>query len=178
MICSTKKVFEFTAAVRGLHFFRSAWIPREEDKLTCHHEENNAFDVYPIKIITESNQIVGHLPREISRITKFLLDRGVEISCTNYCQSPLPQGGLETPCKDTVNLPSTIKNRMILGQSEKLVITYNKKKKKGDFREKKLSRGETFANSSYCYILRDQTFAKILQIREIRESFFCKSFFL
>ena len=63
MICSSEKVFEFTGAVMGFHFFHSTWILRKEKKLTCHHEENNAFDVYAIIAVTESNQVVGHLPR-------------------------------------------------------------------------------------------------------------------
>ena len=51
-----------------------------QEKLTCHHEKNNAFDVCAIKIVAESNEIVGNLPREISWITKFLLDCGAKIS--------------------------------------------------------------------------------------------------
>ena len=47
-------------------------------------------------------RIVGCLPLEISRFTKFLLDRGVTItatlSTTHYRRSSLVQGGLEIPC--------------------------------------------------------------------------------
>ena len=45
-MCNSEKLLEFTAAVRGFHFFHSTWALREEEKLTCPHEENNAFDVY------------------------------------------------------------------------------------------------------------------------------------
>ena len=56
----------------------------------------------PLKRMNES-KIVGHLPREISRATKFLLDRGANVtarlSSTHYRRSPLfQQGGLEIPC--------------------------------------------------------------------------------
>ena len=55
----------------------------------------------PLKRMNES-KIVGHLPREISRATKFLLDRGANVtarlSSTHYRRSPLFQGGLEIPC--------------------------------------------------------------------------------
>ena len=48
------------------------------------------------------NKIVGHLPRQIFRATKFLLDRGANVtarlSSTHYQRSPLFQGGLEIPC--------------------------------------------------------------------------------
>ena len=125
MMSGSEKVFKCTAAVGGFHFFRSTWIPREEEIFICHYLENNVFDVYAIKPVTESNQIVGHLPREICRITKFLLDRGAKISLTftpnNYRRSPLVQGGLEIPCKVTVKLPATIKNHMILGRYEQFV---------------------------------------------------------
>ena len=88
-------------------------------------EENNASDVYAIKTVTESNQIVGHLPREVSRMTKCLLDRGAKISLTltstNYRRSPLVQGWLEIPCKVTNKLSAMIKNHMILGRYEELV---------------------------------------------------------
>ena len=63
-------------------------------------------------------KIVGHLPREISRITKFLLDRGaviyVEIITSNYRRSPLVQGGLEIQCKVVVEMHPTVKNNQIL----------------------------------------------------------------
>ena len=121
MIYSSEKVFESTAAVRAFHVFSSTWIPRKGEKLTCHHEENSAFDIYPIKNVTESNQIVDHLPREISPITNFLLDCGTKfrftLTSTNYCRSPLVQGGLEIPCK----LPATVKIDMILGRYKELV---------------------------------------------------------
>ena len=46
------------------------------------------------------NKIVGHLPREIPHATKFLLDRGANLthlSSIHYRRSPLFQGGLEVP---------------------------------------------------------------------------------
>ena len=36
------------------------------------------------------NKIVGHLPKEVSRITKFILDRGAVITaCTGWTRGPL-----------------------------------------------------------------------------------------
>ena len=61
---------------------------------------------------------VGHLPMEISRPTKFLLDRAatifVELTSTNYCVSPLVQGGLEIPCIVRILMAPTVKNRQIV----------------------------------------------------------------
>ena len=64
------------------------------------------------KTCQETNtQAVGHLPREISRATKFLIDRGAKVEATissnNYRRSPFVQSGLEIPCKVSVTMPAT-----------------------------------------------------------------------
>ena len=55
---------------------------------------------------------------EISRATKFLLDRGVtafiKLHSTNYCVSPLVQGGLENLCRVEIQMAPTLKNREII----------------------------------------------------------------
>ena len=55
-----------------------------------------------------SDKLVGNLPMETSRFTKFLPDRGAEVSVTitgtYYRQSSLVQGGLEIPCNFTASL--------------------------------------------------------------------------
>ena len=59
------------------------------------HEAGNPFDRFAIKTVKENGEIVGHLPREISRVTKFCLDRGAtmysELSSNHYRRSPLVQ---------------------------------------------------------------------------------------
>ena len=64
-------------------------------------------------------------PREISRVTKFLLDRGAvayaELLSTHYRRLPIMQGGLEIPSKITVNLHGTVKNHMLLDRYMQLV---------------------------------------------------------
>ena len=53
--------------------------------------------------------LLSHLPRETSRLTKFLLDCGEKISLvlssTDNHRLPLVRGGLEIPCKITANYP-------------------------------------------------------------------------
>ena len=93
----------FTAPVRGFHYYRRFWRPKEDEKLDCLHEPGNAFDRFAIKTVNEKGEIVGHLPKEISRVTKYLLDRGFTIYCKlssrHYRRSPLVQGGLEIQCE-------------------------------------------------------------------------------
>ena len=75
------KSFEFTAAVRGFHVYRDIWLPYINETLKCFHELGNAYDVFTVKCM-KGNMIVGHLPREISRPTKCLLDRGAIVTAT------------------------------------------------------------------------------------------------
>ena len=61
---------------------------------------------------------VGHLPMEISRVTKFFIDRGAtvaaELTSEYYRRSPLIQGGLEIPCKITAKISGTAINLLIM----------------------------------------------------------------
>ena len=74
--------------------------------------------------------MVGHLPREVSRITTFIIDRGVTVSVIltgmHYRRSILVNGGLEIPCKVSVPMRGTCLNLLLLErykqQSEELCI--------------------------------------------------------
>ena len=119
------RTFEFTAAVRGYHVFKNIWQPNLEEILLCFHEIGNDFDYFSIKTCTGDDVTVGHLPREISRPTKFLIDRGAvvksKITSAHYRRSPLLQGGLEIQCVVSVTLPGTIKNHLLLDRYKLLV---------------------------------------------------------
>ena len=73
----------------------------------------------------EGRQIVGHLPREISQPTKFILDRGAKVTAqltgTLYRRSSLFQGGLEIPCLVTVTIPGSIKSHMLIQRYQQIV---------------------------------------------------------
>ena len=105
-------VFEFTAAVRGFHVYRKTWRPKEGQVLNCYYEKGNSFDPFSIKVCEQNScEIVGHLPREISRVTEFMLDRGAsvnaELTSSHYRSSPLVQGGLEIRCKISIKMHSS-----------------------------------------------------------------------
>ena len=106
------KKFMFSAAVRGFHFYRRAYVPTESEKHQCAHDKNNPFNDLAIKTMSNSDQTVGHLPVEVLRIRKFLIDRGAnveaQLSSTNYRRSPLIQEGLEISCDVIVTMPGTI----------------------------------------------------------------------
>ena len=76
-------------------------------------------DRFAIKVCEFRKEIpVGHLPKEISRVMKYLLDRGATATRTltgeHYRRSPLVQGGLEILCKVNVTMPGTVTNLLVL----------------------------------------------------------------
>ena len=78
-----------------------------------------------------SLQAVGHLPCEISRLTKFIPDRDAEVEArltsTNYRRSPITQGGLYIPCTVKVKMPATLPNRKLLERYREMVDHLYKK---------------------------------------------------
>jgi len=123
---SHEKIFEFTAAVRGYHYYRRFWVPKPSQKLYCFYESDNPFDQFAIKVCEEGQQVpIGHLPREISRATKFFIDRGANITATltsdHYRRSALVQGGMEIACKVTASIPGTCINLLLMERYKKLI---------------------------------------------------------
>ena len=119
------KYFQFSAAVRDFHYYRKPWLPELEQTLNCFHEEWNTFDRFAIKVCEkDKNEIVGDLPMEISRITKFLLDRGANVSAkltsTHYRRSPLVQGVIKIPCVVTVSMPGSVINQLLMERYQQL----------------------------------------------------------
>ena len=89
-MANTIKILVFSAAVRGFHVYWDFWKPLENEEREC----LNLFDMFPIKTYRlEGGRIVGHLPIEISRPTKFPLDIGAKVTAqltgTHYRRSPL-----------------------------------------------------------------------------------------
>ena len=122
--------WSFESAVRGYHFYRKYWKPYLLQRLECNHEPENAFDRFAIKMFIQENgkeKIVGHLPPEISRPTKFLLARGAvmhaELSSDKYRKSPLVQGGLELSCKVYVSMPPTVLNENLISRYKSLIAS-------------------------------------------------------
>ena len=123
----TQKSIVFSAAVRGFHVYKMSWKPEEEEILESLHEENNPYDVFSIKVCKSNNvrSAVGHLPMEISRITKFILQRGARVQRMvigkHYRLSSLIQGGFDIPCLVTVTMPGSIMNHLLIARYGKLL---------------------------------------------------------
>ena len=118
------KTFEYTSAVRGYHYFKTTWQPKENEVLLCLFGNGNSYDMFAIKTCDQRGIMVGHLPRKVSRITKFIIDRCATVSVmltrTHYRRSPLVKGGLEIPCKVSVSMRGTCLNLLLLERYKQL----------------------------------------------------------
>ena len=108
------KLFEFEAVVCGYHY-DGKWVSVENQELDCLHEVDNPDYYLTINSFESARvKIVGHMPMEMSRPTKFLLQRGAVIkatlSSTNCRKTLLVQDGLEMPSRVSVSVPVTLKN--------------------------------------------------------------------
>ena len=116
------KSVKYHWAVHGYHVYKSIWEPKESEVLSCSHEVNDIYDMFAIKTcFTDENgkeQIVGHVPLELSQFAKYLLDRGaivtVKLIRTHYRRSVLFRRGLEIHCMVKAKMKATEKNKCIL----------------------------------------------------------------
>ena len=122
----TNETLVYSAVVRGFHVYQDVWKPLENEELECLFERHNLFDMFAIKTChLEGGHIAVHLPREISRPTKFLLDRGAKVTAqltgTHDRRSPFFQGGLEIPCLFTATIPGSIEDQMLIQRYQQMV---------------------------------------------------------
>lgn len=93
--------FSRLSSIRGYHVYKDSWEATVGESLVCEREPSNAEDRYAVSV-KKGESIVGHLPRNISRICSLFLRRGGTIECTvtggRRYSHDLVQGGLEIPC--------------------------------------------------------------------------------
>ena len=101
--------FTFPSTIRGFHVYRRSWIPHIGQQLQAEKERNNPADRFAVAVIKVgedgSRSVVGHIPRELSRLLSHFLAHGGDISCEvtgRRQRSPLAQGGLDIPCYVTL----------------------------------------------------------------------------
>ena len=94
------------------------------------HETSNTFDRHAIAArkrlpgrFVEST--VGHLPKEISRATRYMLFYRALVTAkvidTRHCRSPLVQGGLEIPIEVNVTMTCNPENKAAMKKFEEHV---------------------------------------------------------
>ena len=74
---------------------------------------------------TLAPSIIGHLPKEISRYTRYIIEHGAQfcafVISTTHRVSPLIQGGLEVPVRVEIKLPYNEVNDSNLKKYKQLV---------------------------------------------------------
>lgn len=122
--------FAFPCGLRGFHVYKDVWNPKLNEKLEVIHEQNNVHDRYAIAASKKHPSrltplTVGHLPREISRFTRYLIMHGavvkVKVTDTKYRRSPLIQGGLEIPIEVQIQLKNSTYNQQALSKYKDLI---------------------------------------------------------
>ena len=73
-------VFEFQSYVIGHHVYKDIWTPTLGEKLSTAAEPENHHEKYPVKVLKE-NEVVGHVPRDISKYCTSALLCGGTIKC-------------------------------------------------------------------------------------------------
>lgn len=106
-MASGKQQFEIACASRGFHAYRELWKPKLGQKLQIDQEVGNIHDPFAISLGAKipgkltDYEIIGHIPREISRFCHYFVNYGgkleARVACTQYRPSPIPSGGLEIP---------------------------------------------------------------------------------
>ena len=77
--------YSFPSFVRGLHVYKDIWQPVLDEVLTCEIESTNLHDKHAVAVVKcdkSIKSIVGHVPREHSKVFKFFLRRGGIINAT------------------------------------------------------------------------------------------------
>ena len=116
--------------LRGFHVYKEIWKPTVEELLRCSHERNSIYYRYAIaanKRLTGSlaDSILGHLPREISRVLALFMRAGMvhlKVTDENHRRSPLIRGGLEIPVEVICEVDDKPRNR---ANNEKIQDTRN-----------------------------------------------------
>ena len=88
------------SVVRGHHIYKAVWTPVIGEALALEVEEGTHEEEYAVAIL-KTGMVVGHVPRELSRIFFFSLQHGGIIQCTvtGHRKHGL---GLEVPCSYTL----------------------------------------------------------------------------
>ena len=140
--CGVILQFSFLCGLRGYHEYRLLWTPVIDEILAARPEIGNSFDRYAIAAYKQcgaTEQIVGHLPREISRFMYFIIFHGAQIVCkvinTHHRRSPLVQGGLEIPIEVTVTMNSSDANKQALARCQNWVELKYKEPVDGHFED-------------------------------------------
>ena len=84
------------SVVRDHHVYKAIWMPEIGEILECKQERDNPEDLYAVSVIKEDT-IVGHVPRENSRVVWYFLEHDGAVTCEVTDRRKCGKG-LEVPC--------------------------------------------------------------------------------
>jgi hypothetical protein len=90
-------VFLHESVVRGHHVFKDVWNPHNGEILQLRQEFGNLHEACSVALIKDGELVVGHVPRENSRVFWYFIDHGGTISCEVIGKRKHGKG-LEVPC--------------------------------------------------------------------------------
>ena len=66
--------------VQGYHIYKDSWDPSIGEELSCQRKAENYTDLFAVAVMKDDN-IVGHMPRKISKVCSLFLPQGGLIVC-------------------------------------------------------------------------------------------------
>ena len=88
----------FESVIRGHYIYKRTWRPLVGEVLTLEREEGNTHDRFAVSLLKDAI-VVGHVPREFSRVSWHFLRHGGTITCEVTGQRKRGKGPTsEIPC--------------------------------------------------------------------------------
>ena len=74
--------FEKASCIQGFHVYQDNWTPILGERLICRNEPGNPRDRYAFAVCKAGDEIVGHLPRNITTMCSIFIQHNGIIYCT------------------------------------------------------------------------------------------------
>ena len=81
--------FKKASCIRGFYVYQDNWTPILGERLVCKNEPGNPRDRYAVAVCKAGDEIVGHLPRNISTMCLIFIRHDGIIYCTIIRQNNL-----------------------------------------------------------------------------------------
>lgn len=94
---SATSSFKKESVIRGHHAYKHIWTPVNGEMLSVKKEANNSFDKHGVAVLKDDSVIVGHVPKEYSRIVSYFLHQGGQLKAEVIGKRKLGKG-IEVPC--------------------------------------------------------------------------------
>ena len=89
-------IFLYESVIRGHHIYKGVWTPITAEIPSVTTDLANRHDRFVVAVL-KAGAIVGHVPREVSRLFYFFLLHGGRITCEVTGKRKFGKG-LEVPC--------------------------------------------------------------------------------